>query len=143
MDPLPVFKGPVRAAGDPRARRAARPEARVLPRLPHLGTADHRPQGQLLLHQRPRLRRQHADLHAKVGQRVAFHVYGLDNFFHTFHLHGHRWTDPDGTIIDNKTFGPADSFRLEFIEDNPGRWFYHCHVFKHFHMGMNGWYIVA
>ena len=36
------------------------------------------------------------DLHAKVGQRVGFHVYGLDNFFHTFHLHGHRWTEPDG-----------------------------------------------
>jgi manganese oxidase len=82
------------------------------------------------------------DLHAKVGQRVGFHVYGLDNFFHTFHLHGHRWTDPDGTIIDTKTFGPADSFRVEFVEDNPGRWFYHCHVFTHFHMGMNGWYIV-
>jgi FtsP/CotA-like multicopper oxidase with cupredoxin domain len=45
-------------------------------------------------------------------------------------------------IIDTKTFGPADSFRLEFVEDNPGRWFYHCHVFTHFHMGMNGWYIV-
>jgi manganese oxidase len=82
------------------------------------------------------------DLRAKVGQRVGFHVYGLDNFFHTFHLHGHRWTDPDGVIIDTKTFGPADSFRLEFVEDNPGRWFYHCHVFTHFHMGMNGWYIV-
>jgi FtsP/CotA-like multicopper oxidase with cupredoxin domain len=82
------------------------------------------------------------DLHAKVGQRVGFHVYGLDNFFHTFHLHGHRWTEPDGSIVDTKTFGPADSFRLEFVEDNPGRWFYHCHVFTHFHMGMNGWYIV-
>jgi manganese oxidase len=82
------------------------------------------------------------DLRAKVGQRVAFHVYGLDNFFHTFHLHGHRWTEKDGSIVDTKPFGPADSFRLEFTEDNPGRWFYHCHVFTHFHMGMNGWYIV-
>ncbi|MBS1884279.1 MAG: multicopper oxidase domain-containing protein, partial [Actinobacteria bacterium] len=76
------------------------------------------------------------------GQRVGFHVYGLDNFFHTFHLHGHRWKEPDGSIVDTKPFGPADSFRLEFVEDNPGRWFYHCHVFTHFHMGMNGWYIV-
>ncbi len=82
-------------------------------------------------------------LEAKVGQRVAFHVYGVDNFFHTFHLHGHRWTEPDGTIIDNKTFGPADSFRVEFTEDNPGRWFYHCHVFQHLHQGMNGWYLVS
>jgi FtsP/CotA-like multicopper oxidase with cupredoxin domain len=83
------------------------------------------------------------NLEAKVGERVAMHVYGVDNFFHTFHLHGHRWRDPDGTIIDNKAFGPADSFRLEFVEDNPGRWFYHCHVFQHLHMGMNGWYLVS
>jgi FtsP/CotA-like multicopper oxidase with cupredoxin domain len=81
-------------------------------------------------------------LEAKVGERVAMHVYGVDNFFHTFHLHGHRWTEPDGTIVDNKTFGPADSFKLEFVEDNPGRWFYHCHVFQHLHQGMNGWYLV-
>ena len=80
---------------------------------------------------------------ASVGQRVAFHVYGVDNFFHTFHLHGHRWSEPDGRIVDNKTFGPADSFRFEFVEDNPGRWFYHCHVFQHLHQGMNGWYVVS
>jgi FtsP/CotA-like multicopper oxidase with cupredoxin domain len=82
-------------------------------------------------------------LEAKVGQRVAFHVYGVDNFFHTFHLHGHRWSEADGRIVDNKSFGPADSFKLEFVEDNPGRWFYHCHVFQHLHQGMNGWYLVS
>src|SRR4051795_9482368 len=83
------------------------------------------------------------NLEAKVGERVAMHVYGVDNFFHTFHLHGHRWTEPDGTIVDNKTFGPADSFSFEIVEDNPGRWFYHCHVFQHLHQGMNGWYLVS
>jgi FtsP/CotA-like multicopper oxidase with cupredoxin domain len=82
-------------------------------------------------------------LHAKVGQRVAFHVIALDNDFHTFHIHGHRWKDPDGTIIDTKTSGPGDSYTIEFVEDNPGRWFYHCHVFSHLHMGMNGWYVVS
>jgi FtsP/CotA-like multicopper oxidase with cupredoxin domain len=80
---------------------------------------------------------------ARVGQRVAFHVIALDNDFHTFHIHGHRWRDPDGTIIDTKTLGPGDSSTFEFIENNPGRWFYHCHVFSHLHMGMNGWYIVS
>ena len=73
-------------------------------------------------------------LEAKVGQRVAFHVISLDNDFHTFHIHGHRWTDPDGTVIDTRTFGPGESYTLEFVEDNPGRWFYHCHVFSHLHM---------
>ncbi len=81
-------------------------------------------------------------LEAKVGQRVAFHVIALDNDFHTFHIHGHRWTDPDGTVIDDKTMGPGESFTFEFTENNPGRWFYHCHVFTHLHMGMNGWYVV-
>lgn len=82
-------------------------------------------------------------LEAKVGERVAFHFFGLDNFFHTFHVHGHRWTEPDGRVIDNKTFGPAESFKVEWVEDNPGRWFYHCHVFMHFEQGMNGWYLVS
>lgn len=77
-----------------------------------------------------------------VGDDVAFHVYALDDNFHTFHLHGHRWKEPDGTIIDNKTVGPGGSFRVRFTEDNPGRWLYHCHVFSHLHNGMSGWYLV-
>ena len=52
------------------------------------------------------------------------------------------WLWPGDPYDYTKPFGPADSFRLEFVEDNPGHWFYHCHVFTHFHMGMNGWYIV-
>jgi FtsP/CotA-like multicopper oxidase with cupredoxin domain len=79
---------------------------------------------------------------ANVGDDVAFHVYALDENFHTFHLHGHRWREPDGTIVDNKTLGPGDSFEVRFTEDNPGRWLYHCHVFSHLHNGMSGWYLV-
>jgi FtsP/CotA-like multicopper oxidase with cupredoxin domain len=83
-------------------------------------------------------------LEAKVGQNVAFHVFALDNDFHTFHIHGHRWTDSDGgAVIDTKVLGPAESMTAQFVEDNPGRWFYHCHVFSHLHMGMNGWYVVS
>jgi FtsP/CotA-like multicopper oxidase with cupredoxin domain len=80
---------------------------------------------------------------AKVGDDVAMHVYGIDNDFHTFHIHGHRWQEPSGEIIDNKIFGTGDSFRVRFIEDNPGRWLYHCHVFSHLHQGMSGWYNVT
>lgn len=81
-------------------------------------------------------------LRAKVGDDVAMHVYGIDDAFHTFHVHGHRWPSPGGQFEDNKTFGPGDSFRVRWIEDNPGRWLYHCHVFSHLHKGMSGWYIV-
>jgi FtsP/CotA-like multicopper oxidase with cupredoxin domain len=83
-------------------------------------------------------------LRAKVGQTVAFHVVALDDNFHTFHLHGHRWVDPDGgVVVDNRPLGPGDSMTASFVEDNPGRWLYHCHVFSHVMMGMIGWYIVS
>jgi FtsP/CotA-like multicopper oxidase with cupredoxin domain len=83
-------------------------------------------------------------LTAKVGETVAFHVFGMDDNFHTFHIHGHRWVDPDGgQIVDNKEVGPAESLSLQFVEDNPGRWMYHCHVFTHMMMGMIGWYVVT
>ncbi len=142
MDPLPVFKGlfgplVIRKPGE------TRPEAEFFlgfhtwdPTITGLKGTYACINGRAYAGNTP-------TLEAKVGQRVAFHVYGMDNFFHTFHLHGHRWTEPDGRIADNKTFGPADSFRVEFTEDNPGRWFYHCHVFQHLHMGMNGWYVVS
>ncbi len=80
-------------------------------------------------------------LRANVGDVVDWHIYGMDDNFHTFHLHGHKWTEPGGNVIDNKTFGPGDSFRFRYVEDNPGRWLYHCHVFSHLHE-MSGWYIV-
>ena len=80
---------------------------------------------------------------SNVGQTVAWNVYAIDNFFHTFHVHGHRWTDPSGVVVDNQSLGPGDAFIASFVEDNPGRWFYHCHVFSHLHEGMNGWYIVS
>ena len=142
MDPLPVFKGLfgpllVRPKGE------ARPDREFFlafhtwdPTITGLKGTYYCINGRAYAGNTP-------TLEAKVGERVAFHVYGVDNFFHTFHLHGHRWRDPDGTIIDNKAFGPADSFKVEFTEDNPGRWFYHCHVFQRLHQGMNGWYVVT
>lgn len=79
---------------------------------------------------------------AKVGDDVAFHVIGFDSNFHTFHLHGHRWQDPNGTFVDNPGFGPNETVTARFIEDNPGRWLWHCHVFTHQDAGMAGWYDV-
>jgi FtsP/CotA-like multicopper oxidase with cupredoxin domain len=141
MDPLPLYKGLfgpllIRKAGEPRPDReffvglhSFQPVATGINRA--FGAVN----GRAFAGNTPTLR-------ASVGDRVAFHVYAIDNDFHTFHLHGHRWTD-NGTVVDNKTLGPGDSFTAELVEDNPGRWFYHCHVFTHLHMGMNGWYIVS
>ena len=82
-------------------------------------------------------------IQASVGQDVAIHVIGFDSNFHTFHLHGHRWKDPSGTLVDNPGFGPNETVTARFKEDNPGRWLYHCHVFSHQDVGMAGWYLVT
>ncbi|HEU4974665.1 MAG TPA: multicopper oxidase domain-containing protein [Baekduia sp.] len=81
-------------------------------------------------------------IRAKPGQDVALHVIGMDNNFHDFHIHGHRWRDPSGTFTDTPGVGPGETITVRFVEDNPGRWLYHCHVFSHLDGGMAGWYLV-
>jgi len=81
-------------------------------------------------------------LRSRVGQDVEINAFGMDSNFHTFHIHGHRWKDPAGTYVDNPAMGPNESVTARFVEDNPGRWLYHCHVFTHQDTGMAGWYVV-
>jgi FtsP/CotA-like multicopper oxidase with cupredoxin domain len=81
-------------------------------------------------------------IRARVGQSVALHVIGMDNNFHDFHIHGHRWRDASGAFVDTPSVGPNETTTARFVEDNPGRWLYHCHVFAHQDMGMAGWYLV-
>ena len=80
---------------------------------------------------------------ARVGQDVAMHVMGMDNNFHDFHVHGHRWKDASGTFVDTPSVGPNETITARFVEDNPGRWLYHCHVFSHQDGGMAGFYDVS
>jgi FtsP/CotA-like multicopper oxidase with cupredoxin domain len=76
------------------------------------------------------------------GQEVALYVFGMDNNFHDFHIHGHRWKDASGAFVDTPSVGPNETTAVRFVEDNPGRWLYHCHVFSHQDAGMAGWYLV-
>jgi FtsP/CotA-like multicopper oxidase with cupredoxin domain len=82
-------------------------------------------------------------LHARVGEVVQWDVLAIGDDHHTFHLHGHRWRNPDGTFIDTRTIGPAESFSFRIREDVPGTWLYHCHVEGHMARGMIGIYRVA
>jgi FtsP/CotA-like multicopper oxidase with cupredoxin domain len=82
-------------------------------------------------------------MRARVGQDVAVHVMGMDNNFHDFHIHGHRWKDASGAFVDTPGVGPNETITARFTEDNPGRWLYHCHVFSHQDAGMAGWYLVS
>jgi manganese oxidase len=92
---------------------------------------------------------------ANQGERVEFEVIDHGDFFHTFHLHGHRWvnnrtglaTGLEGAsqIIDTRTIGPAESFGFQVVAGEgvgPGAWMYHCHVQNHSDMGMTGLLLV-
>ncbi|MGW4033896.1 multicopper oxidase domain-containing protein [Streptomyces sp. NPDC004838] len=93
---------------------------------------------------------------ATVGDRVEIIMITHGEFYHTFHMHGHRWADnrtgllsgPNDVsrVIDNKITGPADSFGFQIIAGEgvgPGAWMYHCHVQSHSDMGMAGLFLVA
>jgi len=80
---------------------------------------------------------------ARVGDLVQWDVLTLGDEFHTFHVHGHRWRQPGGGIVDVQTLGPAESFRIRWREDTPGTWLYHCHVESHMEQGMIGLYRVT
>ena len=87
------------------------------------------------------------DLVAKLDDEVRFHILGMGNFFHTFHLHAHRWLDPGTTnVIDTKTIGPLENhpFVIRAGEGvGAAHWNYHCHVFSHLQAGMMGHFIVS
>jgi FtsP/CotA-like multicopper oxidase with cupredoxin domain len=80
---------------------------------------------------------------AKVGEVVQWDVMGMGSEHHTFHVHGHRWIAPGGVPRDTQTIGPAESMRVQWREEDPGTWFYHCHVEAHMMAGMIGIYQVS
>ena len=96
------------------------------------------------------------EFRATVGERVEIIMITHGEYYHTFHVHGHRWADnrtgllegPDdpSRVIDNKITGPADSFGFQVIageNTGAGAWMYHCHVQSHSDMGMAGLFLVA
>ena len=80
---------------------------------------------------------------AKVGDLVQWDVLAIGSDFHTFHVHGHRWVQRDGTPRDTQVVGPAESFRVRWREDTAGTWLYHCHVEDHMMNGMIAIYRVS
>jgi len=79
---------------------------------------------------------------AKTGDRVRWRIGTLGNSFHVFHIHGHRWQSPAGWV-DSQVLGPATTLTVEYQEDNPGEWLYHCHLPAHMMRGMAGRYVVT
>lgn len=95
------------------------------------------------------------DFESTVGDRVEIVMITHGEYYHTFHMHGHRWADnrtgmltgPDDPtqVLDNKITGPGDSFGFQVIAGEgvgAGAWMYHCHVQSHAEMGMMGLFLV-
>ncbi|MDH6114999.1 FtsP/CotA-like multicopper oxidase with cupredoxin domain [Kitasatospora sp. MAP12-15] len=82
---------------------------------------------------------------AKAGERVRWRIAALGNETHVFHLHGHRWRSPQGYQgwVDSQIIAPSTTVTIEYTEDNPGDWIYHCHVVHHMMGGMVGRYRVS
>jgi FtsP/CotA-like multicopper oxidase with cupredoxin domain len=76
-------------------------------------------------------------LTATLGDKVRINVLAMGTEFHTFHIHGYRWTE-SGRPRDSQMVGPATTWWVDLIADNPGMWMYQCHVSEHLQNGMAG-----
>ncbi|MDH6109829.1 FtsP/CotA-like multicopper oxidase with cupredoxin domain [Kitasatospora sp. MAP12-15] len=79
---------------------------------------------------------------ARNGERIRWRIAALGKEFHVFHLHGHRWLRGD-RFVDSEILGPSTTLTVEYTENNPGDWIYHCHVTDHMMGGMVGRYQVS
>jgi FtsP/CotA-like multicopper oxidase with cupredoxin domain len=78
------------------------------------------------------------------GERIRFSMFNQSMVRHPMHLHGHffRLVDPvsgratgpvKDTVLVESMMGRVD---VEWVADNPGRWFLHCHNAYHMEAGM-------
>jgi FtsP/CotA-like multicopper oxidase with cupredoxin domain len=77
------------------------------------------------------------------GERVKLSYSNHSMMPHPMHLHGHffkvvnpalpreLWISKDTLIVDH-----MQRIEVEFIADNPGNWFHHCHNLYHMEAGM-------
>jgi FtsP/CotA-like multicopper oxidase with cupredoxin domain len=79
----------------------------------------------------------------KVGNRVRWYVKASTNFeIHAPHWHGN-------VVVSNHMRSDVGAllamgmFVADMVPDNPGKWFFHCHVANHLRMGMQATYTVA
>jgi FtsP/CotA-like multicopper oxidase with cupredoxin domain len=82
-------------------------------------------------------------LRAPRGRRVRLGYLNRSHAPHPMHLHGHffrlvnprlrpeRWLQMDTVLVE-----PMQRVEIEFLADNPGRWFHHCHNLYHLMAGM-------
>jgi FtsP/CotA-like multicopper oxidase with cupredoxin domain len=82
-------------------------------------------------------------LAVREGERARIGYWNHSMMPHPMHFHGHffkvvnpslpyeRWILKDTVIVD-----PMQHVEIEFLADNPGKWFHHCHNLYHMEAGM-------
>jgi len=83
-------------------------------------------------------------LQMNVNELVRWYVVALgsESDLHTPHWHGQTLMS-SGHRMDVINLLPATMVTLDMIPDNPGIWFYHCHVDDHLIAGMSTLYTVS
>lgn len=75
-------------------------------------------------------------LEIREGERVRVNMRNMSMMLHPMHLHGHFFRT-GGILKDTVLLEPhMGRASFDFIADNPGRWFFHCHNLYHLHAGM-------
>jgi multicopper oxidase len=79
------------------------------------------------------------DLRVERGQRVRIEYSNMSMMMHPMHLHGHFFeVEVPGRPRKDTVLVPPHMGRIaiEFVADNPGAWFHHCHNLYHHMAGM-------
>jgi FtsP/CotA-like multicopper oxidase with cupredoxin domain len=83
------------------------------------------------------------NLVVRKGEQVHIQYWNHSMMPHPMHLHGHffrvinpsfprdRWVRKDTLVVN-----PMQRVEVEFLADNPGHWFHHCHNLYHMEAGM-------
>jgi multicopper oxidase len=75
-------------------------------------------------------------LQVRQGEHVRFRMSNQSMMLHPMHLHGHFFRV--GRAIKDTVIVPPQMGRVDFdfVADNPGDWFFHCHNLYHMESGM-------
>jgi FtsP/CotA-like multicopper oxidase with cupredoxin domain len=69
------------------------------------------------------------------GEHVRFRMHNTSDMYHPMHLHGHFFK-VQGVTMDTVLVPPHSERTIDFYTDNPGNWFFHCHIDYHRESGM-------
>ncbi len=84
-------------------------------------------------------------VNVEYGQRVRVRFVNKTMMYHPMHLHGHSyrvingpkgWDETHAPVKDTVAVAPGATVDIEFLAENPGRWFFHCHNLYHAAAGM-------